>query len=253
MEFTDKDSSKVAEGRWAKLLRLAQLRGISPNAIRAAIIIAAVILLIALIRCIPLVLGSDDSFQIITATASDEDASAESSDADEEQSENSEELEQVTAASESTVVVHVAGAVEEPGVYSVFEGGRVLDAVEAAGGFSNEACAEAVNLARLISDGEQIYIPTYQEVESGEYTSSSSESSSAASGSSSSSSSGSLININTATADELDTLPGIGPVTASNIISYREENGGFSSKEEIKEVSGIGDAKYAQIEDLICV
>lgn len=136
-----------------------------------------------------------------------------------------------------SVCVYVCGAVVHPGVYYLSPEARVYEAVEAAGGFAQDADADAVNLAECIFDTEQIYIPT----EGGEdHLSLSSRSDG-------------LVNINTATAEELMTLPGIGQSKAADIIAYRKGFGGFSSIEEITNVSGIGEATFERLKDLIKV
>ena len=155
--------------------------------------------------------------------------------------------------SSSEVVVHVAGAVASPGVYTVSEGARVQDAVDAAGGFASDAASDAVNLARTLQDGEQILIPTEEQVESGAYASTLSSTDASSSAGSDEQSTSSLININTASVEELDTLPGIGPVTAQAIVDERESNGAFTSIEDIQRVSGIGEKKFEKLKDSICV
>lgn len=143
----------------------------------------------------------------------------------------------------ASVVVHVGGAVASPGVYELAEGARVSDALEAAGGAVEGAAPDALNLARVINDGEQIIVPTEEDQEQ-----------QAASGSAAGASGmGGKVNINTATAEQLDTLPGIGESTAQKIIADRETNGPFASVEDLKRVSGIGDKKYADLADLITV
>lgn len=150
------------------------------------------------------------------------------------------------------VCVHVSGAVCEPGVYRLTTGSRVDDAVKEAGGFSDDACADAVNLARVVNDGEQIVVPTLEQME--QAGSSGALGASSVSGESFSALTDSdKVNINTADAAELDTLPGIGPATAEKIVADRQSNGLFSTIEDLKRVSGIGDKKYAQLSDLICV
>ena len=161
-----------------------------------------------------------------------------------------EEGEESADGDSSTVFVYVTGAVASPKVCELSEGARVLDAIEAAGGFTDDAATDALNLARVVEDGEQIDVPTEQEAAEAAASGTSSSSSST---SSSSDSTSSLININTATAEELETLPGIGEVTAEKIIADREENGAFATIEDITRVSGIGDKKFEAIEDLICV
>lgn len=192
--------------------------------------------------------------------------SEESGDSDEDEAAGSGDDSGADAEAEEepeTVVVYVCGAVVSPGVFELEEGARIQDAILAAGGFSDDAATESLNLASLVEDGEQIDVPTLEELEEAEAAgieltttttgSSASDSSDSSSDDSSSSSSTGLININTATAEELEELPGIGEVTAANIVADREENGPFSSIEDITRVSGIGDAKYAAIADLICV
>ncbi len=149
------------------------------------------------------------------------------------------------------VVVHVAGAVVNPGVYPVPEGSRVKAVVDAAGGLGPQACSEAVNLARIVSDGEQVYIPTVEEVEAGKGAGpagSFPENPSAGA-----SSAPSKVNINTADAAGLDVLPGVGPATAQRIVADREANGPFASPEDIMRVPGIGEKKYEQMADMIAV
>ena len=144
-----------------------------------------------------------------------------------------------------TVVVDVDGAVANPSVVELPAGSRVADAIDAAGGLTSDADISGINRAAVLTDGEKIYIP-----EEGEEVSTTSSSSSS---STSSSSSSDLVNINTADADELDTLPGVGPAIAQAIIDDREANGAFTSIEDIMRVSGIGEAKFANMKDLICV
>jgi len=147
------------------------------------------------------------------------------------------------------VRVHIAGAVVRPGVYELPEDSRVLDAVEAAGGFVAEADKTALNLAAIVDDAERLDIPYVAgftpEAESGFVVIST--------GTPSSSLGEGLVDINTASLEELDSLPGIGPTTAQRIIDYRNENGPFGSIEDIVNVSGIGPATYEELKDLITV
>lgn len=143
---------------------------------------------------------------------------------------------------EKPIVVHITGAVPRPGVYALAKGARVQDGISAAGGFLAEAEKSGINLARPLEDGEQLDIPFVEgfspvvatPVETFLPPSD-------------------LININTATADELDTLPGIGPTTAQKIIDYRETNGPFTTIDDITKVSGIGTSTFNRIKDLITV
>jgi competence protein ComEA len=179
--------------------------------------------------------------------------SIESSPSSAEQEETSGDAEPAVPA---TVVVYVSGAVAAPGLVELPEGSRVGDAVTAAGGFAESADTAALNLARIVADGEQIDVPTVEEQASDPAAVSGQTGSAPASGSSSPSSSaqtGGLVNINTATQAELETLPGVGPSTAKKIIDDRTANGPFKKKEDLKRVSGIGDKKYASLEASITV
>jgi competence protein ComEA len=130
------------------------------------------------------------------------------------------------------VVVHVAGAVREPGVYRLPAGSRVADAVERAGGANGAAAVEGINLAARLADGQQIIVPARAESPVG-VASGSGSGTSAADG---------PISLGTATVEQLDTIEGIGPVTAQEIIDFRDENGGLSSVEDLDQISGIGPA-----------
>lgn len=139
------------------------------------------------------------------------------------------------------VVVHVAGAVMSPGVQRLPAGARVIDAVDAAGGLRPDADAGRVNLAAELTDGSQVYVPAVGEaVPVG---------ASAGGGVDD----GGLVDVNTADAGALERLPGVGPATAAAIIEHRERNGPFASIEGLLEVRGIGEAKLAQLRDLVRV
>lgn len=144
-----------------------------------------------------------------------------------------------------TVVVHVGGAVVEPGVRELEEGARVQDAVEAAGGFAEGAATDALNLARVVADGEQIVVPSQEEADAA--------ATGGGGGVDAVPSAGGKVNINRASAAELDALPGVGPSTAEKIVADREANGPFATVEDLKRVSGIGDKKFADLADLVCV
>lgn len=147
--------------------------------------------------------------------------------------------ETASEARDTMIRVYVCGAVANPGVVEIPQGSRVEDALEAAGGFGAEAGREAVNLADWVSDGQKLYFP-----KEGEAVEESQAQSDSASG---------LVNINTADAAALCTLPGIGESRARDIISYREANGGFQACEDIMKVSGIKTAAYEKIKDKITV
>ena len=141
------------------------------------------------------------------------------------------------------LLVHVAGAVAQPGVYTLPPGSRVQDAINSAGGFSDSADRQALNLAALIQDGSRVYVPflvTPEHAQPGPARQATP-------------SPHFPININTATLAELDSLPGIGPVTAQDIIDYRNRHGSFQRIEDIDQVPGIGPATYEKIKDLITV
>lgn len=156
------------------------------------------------------------------------------------------------------VLVDVGGAVAEPGVYDIAGTTlRVKDAVEAAGGLSEDADTSAVNLAATVEDGSKVYIPQQGDESASDAAASSAASASSGSAAAASADTGTaataLVNINTATAEELQTLPGVGESTAQAIIQDRTENGSFTSKEDLMRVSGIGEKKYAKLEASICV
>lgn len=162
------------------------------------------------------------------------------------QSENS-DSEGTNEANASTLFVHIAGSVKNPGLYELPQGSRVSDAVSAAGGMSEDANTSSVNLARQLTDGEQIIVASNEDILAATET-----------GTSNGSPSGQVssqgkVNINTASAEELMTLDGVGEATADKIIAYRQENGPFARIEEIKEVSGIGEKKFEAMKDAITV
>ena len=150
------------------------------------------------------------------------------------------------------VLVDVKGAVMHPGVYSLNEEQRIIDAVQLAGGYSTEADTQLINHAQKVQDEMVIYIPMkgekLDEVTSGfvsmPIAGSSAEGESAKEG---------KVNLNIADEAALTTLSGIGPSKAQSIISYREENGGFQTIEDLKKVTGIGDKTYEKLKDLITV
>jgi competence protein ComEA len=162
------------------------------------------------------------------------DGSAPASSADSEQA----------APSGGDLLVHVAGKVRNPGVVRLPEGARVLDAVEAAGGAEPGVDLTGLNLARFVGDGEQVLVGVTGPAE-GTPT--------GAGGQPAGASTGGLVNLNTATLDQLDTLPGIGPTLAERILQWRQEHGRFSSVDELQEVAGIGPRTLEQLVDLATV
>jgi competence protein ComEA len=147
------------------------------------------------------------------------------------------------------IQVHVAGAVVRPGLYDLPEGSRVMDAIEAAGGLVAEADKNGLNLAARVEDAQRLDVPYV----SGYVPEEDQGFAVINDGTPSSSTGVELVNINAASLQELDALPGIGETTARKIIAYREENGPFTRIEDIVNVSGIGAATYDDIKDLITV
>ena len=144
------------------------------------------------------------------------------------------------ATTSATVVVSVVGLVARPGLVTLPTGSRVADAVEAAGGLLPEADPASINLAALVSDGEQIAVGVPGAA-------------APVPGSAAAAGPGALVDLNTASPAELDALPGIGPVLAERIVAWRTEHGGFASVDQLREVPGIGEAKYASLEPEVTV
>ena len=164
----------------------------------------------------------------------------------------SSEVNQNTEEEKKEIVVHVAGAVQTEGIIFLQEGDRISEAIEKAGGTTEEADMSQINLATQLEDGMKVYIPKKgEEIEA--QTNSQIASTQETTKQNTQKQTSTKININKATQAELENLPGIGPSTASKIVAYREENGKFESIENIKDVSGIGDAKYNSIKDLITI
>lgn len=221
--------SLVESERVRELLVRAGLGGLSPVALKGVVIAAVVVVAIGVWRFWPTAPAPEIACDDDPAAAGEAVASAEA-----------------TASAE--IVVHVAGAVMHPGVYRLPLGSRVTDAMAAAGGALGSAATDAVNLARLLVDGEQVYLPTQEEVASGSVGG---PESGASGGGGSSASSGGLVNINSASASELDALPGVGPSTAQKIVDDREANGPFGKPEDLMRVPGIGESKYNALKDLV--
>ena len=144
---------------------------------------------------------------------------------------------------EPAAYVHAAGAVARPGVYRVRPGGRVADVVDAAGGPAPGADLDLVNLAARVTDGERVYVPTRGEAPPPPAGGATAGGGAAAR----------PVDLNTATLDQLDALPGVGPSTAQAIVDYRTERGRFASVDELLEVRGIGDAKLAALRSRVKV
>jgi competence protein ComEA len=149
------------------------------------------------------------------------------------------------AAAGDEVVVHVVGAVVAPGVQRLPAGSRVVDAVDAAGGALGDADLGRVNLAGLLTDGQQVYVLRQGEAPPPPPAGAGSDTDGGAAGG--------LVDINQASADQLDELPGVGPATAAAIIAHREQHGPFASVDDLIDVRGIGEAKLEQLRDLATV
>lgn len=156
------------------------------------------------------------------------------------------------------IVVHITGAVKNEGVVTLKENSRITDAVNAAGGLTEDADMSKINLAYILEDGVKISIPSKNDVtqinpseestNDEEIVDAIPESSTKSEGRNTN-----MVNINKASQTELETLPGIGPSIALKIINYREENGKFSSVEDLRNVNGIGDSKFENIKNLVSV
>lgn len=152
---------------------------------------------------------------------------------------------QTEPATEALICVYVCGNVQFPDVYYISSGKRIADAIKAAGGATDEAYLQALNLAEVLSDGQRLYVPSYEEAaEAAAFQMQEDVSVSQSQG---------LVNINTADTDVLMSLPGIGQAKAQSIITYREENGAYKTIEDIMNVSGIKEAAFSKIKDFICV
>jgi competence protein ComEA len=154
-----------------------------------------------------------------------------------------------TTVAAAVVVAYVCGAVRRPGVYTFAPGARITDLIEKAGGATGAAELQTVNLAALLTDGQQVVVPERGAPGVG-VAASDPAATSAGSGVVAA---GAPVNLNTATMAELDTLPGVGPSTAQKILDYRTAQGGFKSVEDLNNVSGIGDVTFAELKDLVTI
>ena len=148
---------------------------------------------------------------------------------------------EIEAAPPARLVVHVVGAVRRPGLYRLDHGSRIADAVRRAGGATRRADLSLVNLAAQVSDGTQVVVPARVAVEAepGE------------GGGGTAGPAAGPVHLNTATLEQLDALPGIGPVTAQKIIDYREQHGAFSSIDDLDAIPGIGPARLEQLREQV--
>ena len=230
--------------RARELAARAGLADASPGTLRAIVVVVVLVIAVALWRFWPTAPAPEMGFEEAAAeeAAVDTDAGGEAG-AGQDAAAGPED-----AGDAAQVVVHVAGAVNRPGVYTLPSGSRVTDAVAAAGGPATDAAVHVLNLARLLADGEQVYVPTQEEAAAGV-----TGPPSAGRGVVGGGSAGGLININTATAVELEELPGVGPATAAKIVDDRETNGPFTTPEDLMRVPGIGPKTFEAMKDLVTV
>lgn len=150
---------------------------------------------------------------------------------------------------QENIIIHVTGEVKEQGIVEVHEGARISDVIKEAGGVTDQADLSKINLAYEVQDGQKIYVPNMNDQADLENISKDAGESVLESNSEKLD----KVNINTALQTELETLNGIGPSTALKIINYRQENGDFKKIEDIKNVPGIGEAKFESLKNSICV
>ena len=247
---------EVIEERLRLLARRAGLTGVPPSVVAGALVMLGLAAVLAAWRWWPRVDARGDTSA--SSSAASAKAGAAASPGSALPSAASEPTSPSADASASAVVwVHVVGAVRHPGVYQLAAGSRVASAVDAAGGLLAGAAQAGVNLAREIVDGEQVDVPTRDEFAARAGAAGPGTGSGAHVAPSGTSPNGSAtagpININTADATALDTLPGVGPSTAAKIIADRQANGPFSSTDDLGRVTGIGPKKLEQLKTLICV
>lgn len=160
---------------------------------------------------------------------------------------------QTSQDTEEIVIVHITGSVKNPGIVKLKEGSRIEDAIEAAGGLTENADISNVNLAYVLDDGTKIKIPNVDDEDIGDEDVLSKDSGEGIIQEDEKTTNTNTVNINKATENELSTLPGIGNSLATRIVEYRKQNGNFKTIEDIKNVSGIGESKFANIKDFISI
>lgn len=217
------------------VLDRAGLGGLSPRALRAAVALGGIVVALGLWRFWPAAPAPEVAFDAPAALSEEASVSEEES-----------------QAPLPEVVVHVAGAVIRPDVYSLPPGSRVVDAIKAAGGGLGTAATGSLNLARIVCDGEQVYVPTVEEVAAGLVPDEAVLSGGGAGeGVGSGASANGVVNINRASAAELEELPGVGPATAQKIMDDREANGPYAKPEDLMRVPGIGSKKFEAMREFV--
>lgn len=209
-----------------ELLERAGLGALPPRTLKAVVVVAAAVIAVGLWRFWPAAPAPEMPCESQTTVV---DSGAE----------NTQQAQEI--------VIHVAGAVFTPGVYRLPVGSRVGDALTAAGGGLSIAALDSLNLARILSDGEQVYVLTSEQVAAGIPGPGTAGGTAVTGGSSG----GDKVNINQATASELESLPGVGPSTAQKIIDDRETNGPFAAPEDLMRVPGIGEKKFESLRDYV--
>jgi competence protein ComEA len=215
-----------------------------PTISRSAAVVVALLAVVALVVAVPRVLAGSSEPELIPARSQPEPSTSASVDTARVLSMSAAPTPSASGATSTAggvVLVHVVGQVRHPGLVRLDAGARVADALAKAGGASRRADLTAVNLARVVVDGEQIFIPAPGQAPPAV----------AGPAPSGSAGAGSPIDLNTATEADLDALPGVGPVIAGRIVAWRQEHGRFSSVDELTEVSGIGDATMARLRPLV--
>lgn len=160
--------------------------------------------------------------------------------------------EEISVVHEKSIYVYISGQVKKPGVYQISSDARVFEVIKQAGGFTKKAKTDYINQAEPVSDGQSIYVMSKKEYQATKSPSQNETNQSKKESSDSASDSG-KVDINSATEQELMTLPGIGSSKAKAIIEYREINGRFTKIEDLKKVSGIGEATFSNLESMIAV
>lgn len=208
----------------------------------AALVGVCILVFIVAVIAISSITSFGSGFEVSKAAAAESQAEeADKSDAEE-------------SAARGEICVDVAGCVAKPGICYLAEGSRVADAIAAAGGFTGSAATSSINQARVLADGEQLYVPSVDEAAAG-VAGAGAGVDAAATGAAGAAGAGAngKVNINTADSAQLQTISGIGQSKADKIIAYRNSNGPFASVDELTNVSGIGAKTLESIRDSICV